>query len=248
MRKVNLIPMAGLGKRFLDKGYKTPKPLILINKKPMFVRAVNSLPKSDLLIFICLKEHVKKFKINKVIKSFFPKSKIIISKKKKIGQAADCYEAAKYLKKKDFLTIGSCDCAMNYNSNLLRKKIKNSDLIVWTFKDKKVVKKNPKMYGYVKVDKKSVIQKISCKKKISNLPWKDHAIIGAFTFKRAETFLKYTKELLLSNNKVNDEYYIDTVAENCVKSGIKAKVNLVKKYYGWGTPTDLENFLRNNHV
>ena len=44
MRKVNLIPMAGLGKRFIDKGYKTPKPLILINKKPMFVRAVKSLP------------------------------------------------------------------------------------------------------------------------------------------------------------------------------------------------------------
>jgi bifunctional N-acetylglucosamine-1-phosphate-uridyltransferase/glucosamine-1-phosphate-acetyltransferase GlmU-like protein len=243
MRRVNLIPMAGLGERFINKGYKIPKPLILIKKKPMFVRAAMSLPKSDLLIFICLKEHVKTFKINKVIKSFFPKSKIIISKKKKIGQAADCYEAAKYLKKKDLLTIGSCDCAMIYNSNLLRKKIKNADLIVWTFKDKKIVKKNPTMYGYVKVDKNSVIKKISCKKKISKFPWKDHAIIGAFTFKRAEIFLKYTKELLLSNNKVNNEYYMDTVAENCVNSGIKAKVNLVKKYCGWGTPADLENFL-----
>jgi NDP-sugar pyrophosphorylase family protein len=243
MRRVNLIPMAGLGERFINKGYKIPKPLILIKKKPMFVRAAMSLPKSDLLIFICLKEHVKNFKINKVIKSFFPKSKIIISKKKKIGQAADCYEAAKYLKKKDLLTIGTCDCAMIYNSNLLRKNIKNSDLIVWTFKDKKIVKKNPRMYGYVKVDKNSVIEKISCKKKISKFPWKDHAIIGAFTFKRAEIFLKYTKELLLSNNKVNNEYYMDTVAENCVNSGIKAKVNLVKKYYGWGTPADLKNFL-----
>lgn len=243
MRKVNLIPMAGLGERFINKGYKIPKPLILIKKKPMFVRAVMSLPKSDLLIFICLKEHIKNFKINKVIKSFFPKSKIIISKKRKNGQAADCYEAAKYLKKNDFLTIGSCDCAMIYNLNLLRKKIKNSDLIVWTFKDKKIIKNNPRMYGYVKVDKNSVIEKISCKKKISKFPWKDHAIIGAFTFKRAEIFLKYTKELLLSNNKVNNEYYMDTVAENCVNSGIKAKVNLVKKYYGWGTPADLENFL-----
>ena len=36
---------------------------------------------------------------------------------------------------------------------------------------------------------------------------------------------------------------MDTVAETCVNSGIKAKANLVKKYYGWGTPTDLENFL-----
>ena len=100
MRKVNLIPMAGLGKRFIDKGYKTPKPLILINKKPMFVRAVKSLPKSDLLIFICLKEHVKKFKIDKVIKSFFPKSKIIISKKKKLVKQPIALRRPNILKKK----------------------------------------------------------------------------------------------------------------------------------------------------
>ena len=103
MRRVNLIPMAGLGKRFLDKGYEIPKPLILIKNKPMFVRAVKCLPKSDLLIFICLKEHIKKYKIDKIINHFFPNSKIIISKKKKIGQAADCFEASKFLKKKRFV-------------------------------------------------------------------------------------------------------------------------------------------------
>lgn len=243
MRRVNLIPMAGLGKRFVEKGYKIPKPLILINKKPMFVRAVESLPKSDLLIFICLRQHVEKFEIHKIIKSFFPKSKIIISKKKKIGQAADCYEAARYLKKKDMLTIGSCDCAMSYNLNLLKKNINNSEMVVWTFKNKKIVQKNPKMYGYVKTNKNNDIQVISCKKKISKLAWKDHTIIGAFTFKRAEIFLKYTKKLLSSNNKINNEYYMDSVAEICVNSGVKAKANLVKKYYGWGTPNDLENYL-----
>ena len=70
MRKINLVPMAGEGKRFLDEGYKVPKPLIMINSIPMFVRAAKALPKADLFIFICLKNHVIKFKINKVIKKF----------------------------------------------------------------------------------------------------------------------------------------------------------------------------------
>ena len=96
MRKINLVPMAGEGKRFLDEGYRTPKPLIKINGIPMFVHAAKALPKADLYIFICLKRHVKTFKINQVIKSFFPKSKIIILDKVTNGQAATCLKAEKF--------------------------------------------------------------------------------------------------------------------------------------------------------
>lgn len=248
-RKVNLIPMAGIGKRFIKSEYKSPKPLIEIFGKPMFVRAVRSLPKSDLLIFVCLKKHVTKFKIDKIIKSYFPNSKIIISKKKKKGQAADCLEAAKYLKKNDIVTIGACDNGMVYDLNLFKKKLNNSDLIVWTFKDKKIISKSINMYGYIKTDKKDNAIKISCKRKISKKPWLDHVIIGAFTFKRCELFLKYTKELLKRNLKINNEFYMDSVAKICLESGLKIKVNLVKKYYGWGTPQDLKKYLiRNQNV
>lgn len=245
-RRINLIPMAGIGKRFKKLGYNLPKPLIDVNGKPMFVRAVKSLPKADKLIFVCLKMHIQKFQINKIIQHYFPKSIVIISKKKKIGQAADCFEASKYLRKNDILTIGACDNGMLYNLKVFKNKIRGSDLVVWTFKDKKIVSKNPKMYGYVKTDKTDNIVKISCKKKISKVAWKDHVIIGAFTFKKADIFLKYTKKLFLANIKINNEFYMDSVAELCVKSGIKAKVNLVKKYHGWGTPADLKYYLKKN--
>ena len=60
VRKINLIPMAGEGIRFKIKGFKIPKPLILINGIPMFVKATKSLPKADKYIFICLKRHINK--------------------------------------------------------------------------------------------------------------------------------------------------------------------------------------------
>ena len=43
MRKINLIPMAGEGKRFLDERYIMPKPLIEINGIPMILKALESL-------------------------------------------------------------------------------------------------------------------------------------------------------------------------------------------------------------
>ena len=241
MRKINLVPMAGEGKRFLDEGYKTPKPLIKINGIPMFVLAAKALPKADLYIFICLKKHVKKFKINKVIKSFFPKSKIIILDKITNGQAATCLKAEKFLKKDDMLTIGACDNGMHYSQKIINNKINKSDLVIWTFKNNKTISENPNMYGYVKTKKPDNAIFVSCKKTISKAPGNDHTIIGAFSFKKAETFLKFSKDLIKQNKRINKEFYLDSVAKLCVSSKLIVKVNLVNKYIGWGTPSDLTN-------
>ena len=247
MRKVNLIPMAGSGLRFRREEYIIPKPLIPIGDKPMFVRAAEVLPRADLNIFVCLQTHIKKHYINKTIKYYFPKSRIIILKRKTNGQAITCLKAVKLIKPNDQLTIGSCDYSMIYNKKTLGAKIKQSDLVVWTFKNKQVVKKNPEMYGYVKVDKKHNVIKASCKKTLSKLPWKDHTIIGTFSFKKAKNFIYFTKKLLKNNLRVNNEFYLDSVVELCVKSGLKVKVNLVDKYFGWGTPLDLKKYISKNY-
>ena len=69
----------------------------------------------------------------------------------------------------------------------------------------------------------------------------DHTIIGTFTFKNAKNFIDFANKLIKNNLRVNNEFYIDSVADLFVKSGFKVKVNLVGKYFGWGTPMDLKN-------
>lgn len=102
------------------------------------------------------------------------------------------------------------------------------------------------MYGYVKIGKKGNVIKISCKKKLSKAAWKDHAIIGTFSFKRADVFLEYVKKLMASKNKIKNEYYMDSVAELCLKAGKKVKILHVKKNFCMGTPDDLEYYLKKN--
>ena len=53
-----LIPMAGSGSRFKKEGYKTSKPLILVNQKPMVVEAARHLPKSEKYIYICRRQNI----------------------------------------------------------------------------------------------------------------------------------------------------------------------------------------------
>ena len=77
MRRVNLVPLAGAGQRFVDAGYVTPKPLIKINGVPMVVKAAKSLPNADRWIFICREEHIKNYGIDKELKYYFPNADII---------------------------------------------------------------------------------------------------------------------------------------------------------------------------
>ena len=47
-RLINIMPMAGEGKRFKNLGYKTQKPLININGEPMFIKSAKCMPKADI--------------------------------------------------------------------------------------------------------------------------------------------------------------------------------------------------------
>ena len=54
-----IIPMSGVGQRFLDAGYKTPKPLIKVDGKTIIEHVCNLFPKESNYIFICNKFHLK---------------------------------------------------------------------------------------------------------------------------------------------------------------------------------------------
>ena len=48
-----IIPMSGLGQRFLDAGYNDPKPLIIVDGKPIIEHVVNLFPGEKDISFIC---------------------------------------------------------------------------------------------------------------------------------------------------------------------------------------------------
>ena len=239
MNKINVIAMAGLGKRFLKHNYSTPKPLISINRKPMFFYAAKSLPKSKKTFFICNKNLVKNSKFNFYAKKYFKNNKIISLNKKTNGQASTCNIVTKFLKKENIITFGSCDYFFKYNKYKYNKLINESDLVVFVHKPNRNNILNFKEYGWVKKDKKNLIKKIRCKNKVSDNPKKDFVIVGTFTFKNKKIFIRSFKEMVKNQDKINNEYYMDVVAKHAKKLDYKVKYILVNNFKSFGTPRDL---------
>ena len=237
---INIMPMAGLGKRFSDKNYNLPKPLIKINKKPMFLKAFESMPNSKSNIFICHKKLINKYKISKIIsKKLKKKFKLIKVNRITKGQANSCMLATKLLNNEDGIFIHSCDSSIKYDKLKLFHSINNFDAVILTTKPNKNHLSNINSYGWVSI-RKNKIKKITCKRKASLNPHKDNVIIGSFAFKNKKVFDKIMKNLFKSKKTINNEYYVDMAFSHALKNKFKIKNLTVKSYISWGTPKELK--------
>ena len=244
-KSITLIPLAGRGSRFMKLGYKDPKPLIEVSGKPMIIQAANSLPNSQNQTFVTLKEHLKKYPLEKIIKSEFIKAKITSIDEVTKGQAITCSMGLQDVDINSPLLIAATDNGMIYDNNKYQKLIKsnNVDAIIFTFRHHASSKNNPQMYGWVKTDNKYNAEKVSVKVPISNNPYEDHAIVGTFWFKKVQYYNQGLQNLLKKKITINNEYYIDSLMDELIKLGFNVKVFEVNDYICWGTPDDYKTFV-----
>ena len=241
-----ILPMAGRGTRFSEYGYNLPKPLLPIDNQSMFLKAVDNLPISDFNIFITLEEHEELYSINKLIKDNFKNADIINLTETTEGQACTCELA---IRKKELnlelpIMISACDNGVYYDSDKYLQLLDDEsiDIIVWTFRNNQSSKNNPDMYAWIEVDDDNNALYVSCKKFIYDDPLNTHAIIGTMFFRKSKYFLEGLNKNYKEGIKTNNEFYVDDILNQNIKSGLKVKIFEVRNYICWGTPDDYKTY------
>jgi len=243
-----LIPLAGHGSRFRDKGYQLPKPLLPVSGKAMILQANNQLPCSELNRYVCLDNHVKTYHIDEIIQSEQVDAKIITIEKVSEGQAITCHRGLEDAEESSPLLIAACDNGMLWDRVEYSKLISNPhiDAIVWTFRGHPSARNNPQMYGWINtklVNGITMATGVSVKKAISDKPDNDHAIVGTFYFRRTALFNQALALLQERNIRINNEFYVDSLIGILVELDYRIAVFEVDNYIGWGTPDDYETFI-----
>ena len=241
---LTLIPLAGRGSRFVNEGYKDPKPLIEVSGNPMIIQAAQSLPLSKNHMFITLSEHLNNYPLENVIQDFYPESQIISIDEVTEGQAITCSIGLKNYDTSSSILIAATDNGMIYDQNAYQILLDNKevDAIIFTFRNHVSSKNNPQMYGWVSIDEDKNAKGISVKEPISDNPYEDHAIVGTFWIRKVSYFNRSLKSLLKKNKRVNGEYYVDSLMGELIDLNLNVKVFEVDNYVCWGTPDDYETF------
>jgi len=243
-----IIPMAGLGSRFINEGYNETKPLIPVSGQPMVMQAVHDLPLAKQHVYILRQDMNGLNDIVKVIKSRYPDAIIKSIPNVTEGQACTALIGLDALESKmvDFpapVTFGACDNGAIYNKAEFKRLLDESDVdvIVWGARGHANAVRHPNMFGWINASDNGFIKHISVKAPLKN-PASDPIVIGTFTFKRASDFRKSVDRLISRNGRINDEFYLDSCINDAIELGLKCKLFEVDSFLSWGTPDDLRTF------
>jgi dTDP-glucose pyrophosphorylase len=230
-----IISCAGLGSRFKDRGFITPKHLIKIDNKTLIELAVESLDIDGDYFFILQKNDED---VKNVLKRIKPNCKIIEIEYLTEGPASSAYLLKDFLNSEDELIITNCDQILEYDSTLFLNKCRHNkfDCSVLTYSS------NEKKNSFIRIDENNNALEIKEKEQISDI-----ALVGVHYFKKSKYFVENYEKIYSKDIRVNNEFYVSTVCNEMILNGHTVQnimLNPNEKYHSTGTPECYFKYLR----
>lgn len=236
-----VIPMAGLGSRFALNGYQKPKPFIDVNNRPMITRVIENLyyPNAR-YILIARKEHLQQeAELVKEISACYNVVWLPIDKLTE-GTACTVLFAKPFIDNDTPLLIANSDQLVDVSiedfiNDCLERKLDGSIL---TFTDPEL---NPK-WSFARLNNDGLVAEVQEKKAIS-----EYATVGLYLFVKGTDFVDGAIEMIINNDRVNNEFYTCPVYNYSINKQKKIGVYNIRfnQMHGLGTPEDLKFYLEN---
>lgn len=238
-----IVPMTGMGRRFIEAGYKDPKPLIKIGGKPMIEHVIKMYPGEKDFVFICNCDHIKQTSMRAELNALMPSGKIFeVEKKKWDGPVPDILLAADLIDDDEPVLVSYCDFTVNWDFKKFKKSIEKFDGAIVAYKGFHPHHLGPTFYGYMRVDKNNVLLEIKEKEPFTKNKMQEYTAAGSYYFRTGAILKKYLKEAVEKDMRTHNEYYVSLPYNLMVRDGLKTLVYEVPKFIQFGTPDDVKAF------
>lgn len=230
-----LMPMGGLGSRFANAGYTTPKPLIEVDGKEMFLRALDSFRPVDSIdyLFVIRKDHDEIYDLKNSILQLLPQAKVFILDHDTQGAVETSLIAEQAID--DETPIAIADCDIYFESKAYFDKVGDSetDGMLLTFPS------DDARYSYAQLDDNGNVIRTAEKIVISN-----NAILGGYYFKSGKLFKQVAHEFTDSPLPANlKEYYMSHLFNILLEKDKKIAVAPIDVKHIFGTPEELDQYI-----
>lgn len=245
MKNFLVIPMGGVGQRFINNGYKTYKPFLPIDRNLTVIKnIINNFSKKNTEVIIIGNKKIIKKKYQKLIPKKFH---FIEIKKHKKGPLFSIYLAFNKLNKiieNHNLFICYSDINWKWNYNKILKILKKKNVVVFTHKG---------FHPHLELDNKSdfciennsgLIKSIQQKKPHTSDYKKELLAIGCYYFKNIKLIKDSFKHInFFKDNKLKKEFYLVLLIKNLLKMNIAVNSENIKSFVHLGTPEQYENYI-----
>ena len=232
-----VVPMGGEGKKFIERGYTFPKPLVEIGRKPLIEYVVNNVKPLEphRFIFVCRHEHVERFALKEVLQLIAPQSDVISMDQPTAGALCSVLLAIEHVGADDELLIANAD---QYVDEPIDRYLAAARAHAWDGYIMTFPSTHPK-WSYVKLERDQVIAVVE-KRPISRI-----ATVGLYYFRRAGDFIKGAEQMLVKNATVAGEFFVAPVYNELILMGKRIGIHAIKEdqMHSLGTPEDVDAFI-----
>ena len=238
-----VIPMSGMGNRFVKAGYQTPKALIEMDGIPIIEHVVKMFPLEEDFVFICNSKHLEETNMSAMLQKIAPKGKIVEIPPHKKGPVFAVHYIENLIDNEEEVIVNYCDfsCYWNYAAFLDHTRSRNADGAVPAYKGFHPHMLGTTNYAFMR-DEKQWMLEIKEKEPFTDNRMKEYASMGTYYFKKGAYVKKYFKRLMDEDINLNGEYYVSLIYNLLVSDGLNVSIYDVQHMLQWGTPQDVEEY------
>jgi len=240
-----VIPMSGFGERFRAAGYTTPKPLILVEEKPIIQHVVEMFPGDNEFIFVCNSDHLEtpEFRMREILDQLGVKHKIVSIPPHKLGPVHAVMEAREHLNSKEPTIVNYADFTCRWDFQDFKEFVSRHKPagVVPAYKGFHPHSGGTTNYAYIQ-EKNGILTSIREKQPFTSNKTEEYASSGTYFFESGHLMLEYFEKLVQSDISVNHEYYASSAFDLMAKEGKSVRVYQIEHFMQWGTPKDLEEY------
>ena len=238
-----IIPMSGIGNRFIEAGYKELKPLIVIDGKPIIEHVCNLFPNEDKFTFICNSKHLSETNMREVLQSIKPNANIVEIPNHKKGPVYAVSLVEYLIEDDEEVIVNYCDFGTywDYEDFLKHTRNRDADGAIPSYKGFHPHMLGSTNYAFMR-DENQWMLEIKEKEPFTNNRMQEYASNGTYYFKKGSYVKKYFKELINRDINLKGEYYVSLIYNLLVEDGLKVSIYNIQHMLQWGTPQDVEEY------
>jgi NDP-sugar pyrophosphorylase family protein len=237
-----VIPMTGVGQRFVNAGFRDLKPLIETGQGSMISNVLKMFPSNDSPTCIINQSEPQKNALKNAITRIRPKATILEIPPHKKGPSFAVWSVKDFLDLETPTIVSYCDFSgiwseQDFISDLLR-----SDGLIQTYTGFHPHMLRNTKFAYVQKDSDGNVINIQEKKPFTENPLNEEASSGVYGFRTGKIMLDAIEVQLNENLSLNGEFYTSLTYLPILRGQMKVRTLKMDKFFQWGTPEDLNDF------
>ncbi len=239
-----IIPMSGQGKRFVEKGYADPKPLIKVDDgKSIIQRVIELFPNVDEVHCICNQQHLETTNMNQVLTRLG--AKIHQIDQHSLGPVYAVSQIFDSIADDEEVIVSYCDYGTVWDFNKFKAMVSTGlyDGVIVAYKGF-----HPHMlwkdnYAFLRLTPDNLVAEVREKEPFTEDRMSEYASNGTYYFRRGADLKKYFQATINSGLSKNGEFYVSLVYNLMIADRLRIGVFEIEKMLQWGTPRDLEEYM-----